>query len=147
MLALMIGVGTICVCVGGRWGLRARRRRRARLRRARAYRIAMPGELDDDGLDDALPPGVACAIRASSAAAASTYAGAVPTRYLVDAKQRAQVGPAGAPGVLPPGMLSVGNVLGGILSGRASPTRTRSARAERSSPVKSSPGKLHRVPL
>ena len=85
-MALILTFGSLCLCTGSRWCYRLRKRAKARRRRARAYQIAVPGVLDDDGTEEVLPPGIACAVRASSAAAASKFATAVPTRYLMDAK-------------------------------------------------------------
>ena len=92
-MAVLLFFGSIGMCVGGRWCFKFRRRRAARKRRAAAYKIAVP-DLEDDGTDDVLPPGVACAVRASTAAAASRHAAskfdsAMPARYLVDGPKRA----------------------------------------------------------
>lgn len=167
MMALIVVFGFLCCCVGSRVAMRTYWRAQRRKKRAQAYRIAVPGILDDDGSEDVLPPGIACAVRASSAAASANYADMVPARYLVDPKKlghltttsgppgvrgrhnhphkaahmaagRARIQHASAPGGGPPGMRPQG-----------SPQRVRRPRspwgegkfASPSSPTKSMPGR------
>ena len=85
--------------------------------------------------DDVLPPGIACACKASAAAVAFKHTSAVPQRYLVDGK-RAQVEPTSPMGkFVQAGVKAMGNL---------SPTRMRPDRREwtnQSPATKSTPGR------
>lgn len=73
--------GVLGVCVVARALYRIHRRKVRRKLHTPTYRMAVAGKLDDDGTDDVLPPGIAAAVRASTAGvrAASKYSA---TRYI-----------------------------------------------------------------
>ena len=137
-LLLVITGSAFGCCVATRWCVRARKRRQAAKRRAASYKIAMPS-LRDDGTDDVLPPGIACACKASAAAVAFKHTSAVPQRYLVEGK-RAQVDPQPSSPMgkfVQAGVKAIGNL---------SPTRGRMDRREwanQSPASKSTPGRQH----
>ena len=141
-LILLFTLVSLGLCFACRWLTRARSRAQRKRRRASAYRIATPGALDDDGTDDVLPPGVACAVRASAAAAASRHAASkydTGAKFIGGELKRAQIGPISLSGDKPDARrsrLGFGSNRGA--SGRGSP-------APRSSPTRSSPGKHQRI--